>query len=497
MLIKYLIPLLLFSGSIVLPVTKLWCQQDSIKKNRIDSLLMKRKGFLKQLAQNLIADTNRVNVKGYERNDLPFETYQNRIIRRITVVSVSFGVSINDTSKRFQNFLTNLSDHLHHRSRDFVINNNLFFKENQKLSPYLLGNNERYLRDLPYLQEARIVVEPITGTEDSVDILVLTKDVLSLGGSADVRSSQSVAVTAREDNFAGWGDRLQFQSLFDNTRNNRFGFGGEYIRRNLAGTFIDIDGGFLNYNRSFNTGRPEEQAYFIRFIRPLVNPYMKWTYAFSAESHNTDNMYWGDSLYKSDIKYNYSVYDGWVAMNLSHKNIGSENEFARLRWLVGLRGISQRYLDKPDKFNGILYYSYADLDAILASASIFKLNFYKTQYIYGFGRNEDLPEGLEASITTGLTSKNGITRPYGAISVQRYYFMKRKAYFNSTLKVGSYLNNKKLQDINLLGSIDYYSRLHTLTRRWKQREFLSGSISKQINYFLEEPLRVESMYGLD
>src|SRR5436305_7382755 len=157
MLLKYLIPLLLFSGSIVLPVSKLWCKQDSIKKNRIDSLIMKRKGILKQLAQNLIADTNRINVKGYERNDLPFEIYQNRIIRKIKVVSVSFGVSINDTSKRFQNFLTNLSDHLHHRSRDFVIINNLFFKENQKLSPYLLGNNERYLRDLPYLQEARIV----------------------------------------------------------------------------------------------------------------------------------------------------------------------------------------------------------------------------------------------------------------------------------------------------------------------------------------------------
>ena len=492
----FLIPFI-YVAPLLFPFVHAWGQRDSVKKNSIDSLLLKRKGILKQIAQNLYVDTSRESESSYVRNDLPFIPYENKIIRKIKVQSISFGVSINDTSKHFQNFLTHLADHLHHRSRDFVIVNNLFFKENQRLSPYLLGNNERYLRDLPYMQEARIIIEPIENNEDSVDVLVLTKDVLSIGGSADIRSSESVALTAKEDNFMGWGDRLQFQTFFDKTRKSQFASGAEYIKRNLGGSFIDADIGYTNFNKSFNTGRPEEQITFARFTKPLVNPYMLWTYSLGAEAHATSNMYLKDSLYNSDVKYNYTIIDGWAGVNLSTKNIGSENEFSRIRWLLGIRGIRQRYLDKPEKFKGEYYYSYSDLDAALASVSIFKLNFYKTQYIYGFGRKEDLPVGLEASVTAGWTRKEGIVRPYAALYFQKYYFLRREAYFNYTFKAGSYLYNGRLQDVNLLGSIDYYSRLHRLTRRWKQRQFLSASFSKQINYFLDEPLRVESMYGLD
>ncbi|GAC1421998.1 MAG: hypothetical protein NVSMB67_18160 [Flavisolibacter sp.] len=471
-------------------------QKDSVKKNRIDSLILKRKGILKQLGQSLLADTGRQSQNQLVRNDLPFQPFNNRIIHKIIIQSVDFNVSGPDSARKIVQQLTALASSLHHKTRSYVINNNLFFKENQLLSPYLLGNNERHLRDLPFLQEARIVVEPLAGSTDSVDVIIITKDVFSIGGSLDIRSSQSVAAQVKEDNFGGWGDRLLGQTLYDQHRNTRFGYGVEYIKRNIAGSFIDGDFGFLTYNSAFNSGRNEEEASYIRFIKPLVNPYMLWTYGVAAEMHSTKNMYNIDSTYQNSIRYKYQLTDAWGGLNLSTKHISAVNEFARIRWLLGLRLLDQKFLTKPGLYQGKYFYAYADIRALLSSISLFKFNFYKTSYIYGFGRKEDVPEGLEATFTTGWTQKNSRDRPYLGFNFQRYFFTKREAYFNYTLRAGGYLYKKQLEDINVLGSIDYFSRIHQMTKRWKQREFLNASITRQFNTLLDGPLFLESTYGL-
>jgi hypothetical protein len=226
------------------------------------------------------------------------------------------------------------------------VRNNLFFQQNDKVSPYLLGNNERFLRDLPYLRDARILVWPVRNT-DSVDVIVVTKDVLSIGGRIRLRNTKSAIVELKEDNFIGWGDRIEFQALYDGKRRQPFGYGAEYLKRNIAGTFIDANAGYLNFEKTFNTRKREEKIAFIRFVRPLVNPYMKWTYALNLERHESDNMFYSDSLYESDLKYKYGLYDAWAGWNLSTKMISNANEFHRLRYLLSARMVNQKFSSRP------------------------------------------------------------------------------------------------------------------------------------------------------
>ena len=82
--------------------------------------------------------------------------------------------------KGFKNKLTNLANSLHHITKTQVVKNNLFFKKNDALKPYLMADNERFLRQLPYLQDAGFTVVPVPGT-DSVDVIVAVKDVFSSG----------------------------------------------------------------------------------------------------------------------------------------------------------------------------------------------------------------------------------------------------------------------------------------------------------------------------
>ncbi|HEY0059800.1 MAG TPA: hypothetical protein VGB56_11760, partial [Flavisolibacter sp.] len=94
-----------------------------------------------------------------------------------------------------------------------------------------------------------------------------------------------------------------------------------------------------------------------------------------------------------------------------------------------------------------------------------------TQYIYGFGRNEDVPGGVELSLTAGWTKKSGRERPYVGLDYQRYFFTPREDYV-------------------------YFTRIKQLSKKWRQRTFINASLSRQIGYRLNDPLLLESKYGL-
>jgi hypothetical protein len=474
----------------------LYAQEDSVKKQAEDTAT-KRNGVINKLIQNLFTDTTDQRDLDLQRNDTRFQRYQDRIIRNIVFEPLEFGVSITDTSKKAQNFLTRVSDKLHRFSRTRTIENNLFFKKNDVVSPFLLGNNERYLRDLPYLQDARIYIRPVRGSNDSVDVIIRTKDIFSLGGSVEFHNSKSLTLGVKDDNIAGLGDRLQINSLYDRDREHPFGLGMEYLKRNIAGSFIDANVGYLNFNRTFNFGDREEKMVFARVFKPLVNPYMLWTFGLSAETHRTENLFSTDSVYRNEVQYQYNLVDGWAGWNLSSKNIGSSNEFERLRYFLSARIFKRNFTLKPTQFDSQYNYRYSDLFAALGTLSVFKLNYYRTQFIYGFGRSEDIPQGLEASITTGLTRHEGRERPYTAVNFQRYYLSKNESFFSYNVSVGLYLKDKKPEDVTVVTGFDFFSKLHQMSPRWQQRTFVNASVSRQFNTLLQEPLIMESRrYGL-
>ncbi|MGB8194955.1 MAG: hypothetical protein WCF67_23670 [Chitinophagaceae bacterium] len=475
----------------------LQAQTDTTQRQGIDSFLLKQKGIIGDLAKNLVNDTSDAGpAKDLQRNDKLFQRHKGKVIRQIQIQSLDFGVPISDTSKGLNNSLTRLANNLHRKSREYVIRKNLFFKENELVYPFLLADNERHLRDQDFLQDAIIVVVPVRGSRDSVDIIVKTKDVFSIGGRFRMHNTTKLSVEAREDNFLGMGDRFAVRSLYDKDRLRKFGFGAEYIGRNIAGSFVNGYVGILNFQDAFNSGNEEETIRYIRFIKPLVNPYMRWTYALELADHRTVNMYSSDSLYNADWQYKYYNIDAWGALNMSADKITGKNQEGRLRKLIGMRLIKQEFSLQPMKFDGQYNWEYADLSAVLGSFSIFRQDYYKTRFVYGFGRNEDVPEGIDVSLTAGWTKKAGRERPYAGLDFQRYYFTRKENYFNYTFRIGSYLYQKNLQDIDVLLNLDHFTRLRYIGKRWMGRNFLSVGVGKQINKSLNQPLFIKNQYGL-
>lgn len=452
--------------------------------------------FLGKMINNLKRDTVEVD-RDYEfkRNEDAFRPYDGFIIRNIYIKRLPFGISLADTSKKLITKLTTLANHLHHITKTGVIRNNLFFKKGESLKPFLMADNERFLRQLLYVQDADFRIDIIAPGSDSIDVIVEVKDVFSLGGAINSLGLKQSNVEFREDNFAGSGNAAVFYTLYDAERVNDFALGGEYIKRNIGGSFIDGKIGYQSFYPTFR-GPKEDNNYYLAFAKPLVNRYMKWTYELDASYHSTRNMYPSDSLYFSDTRYRYSNVEAWAGYNINAKDFSTEEESSKLRKLIGIRLVNQQFSAVPEKYKLQYNWQYANLSGILATLTFYRQNFYKTKYIYGFGRNEDIPEGLLLSFTAGYTKKQNISRPFIGFNYQRYQYNKRQNYLGFILRAEGYLNHKAIEDINLLGSVNYFDHLKSMGANWKQRFFLNLDLAQQVNTILNEPLFTYSQFGM-
>jgi hypothetical protein len=470
------------------------------QKSQADTVffLANKKGLLGKIGRSLsVSNPNPFPNEGATKLEDVFLPYKGKRIRYIFVQKLGFERSVNDTSRVDRNIFSDIGDALHPNTRRRVITNNLFFNEGDTLYPALMADNERYLRQLSFLQDARILVKDAGTDSGSVDVIIVSKDVFPIGGSIDGGSTKDVSFEVNDDNLVGTGNRISFRNLYDLDRTPRYGFGLEFLKRNWNGNFIDLAIGYQNQAPAFNSGRREETAIYVTGNLPLVSPYHSWTGAFEVARHYTQNVYLQDSIYNSDFKYNYRMLDGWIGHNIGAKKQLNENLKSRYRRLIALRGIHRSFSDMPDIVKGRYHIAYSNLVSVLASFTIFEQDYYHTNFLYGFGRNEDVPEGFNLTFTSGWSSRNDISRPYAGFEYQRAYFSRKRNYWNYSLRAGAYYNNSRIEDISFLTSLEFFSRLRKLGNgHWYLRHFINGSITQIAKTFQNELLRLSSEYGI-
>lgn len=430
----------------------------------------------------------------------PFLKFKGKIIRSIETVRLGFEYDIDDTIKIKNNFGVRMARAFHKNSTKNVIEKNLFFKKDDRLSPYLLADNERYLRELVYIKDARIYVEYAENNTDSVDVVVVTKDVFSIGGKININSKDRGRMELRDENFMGSGSQVMVSGYYESLRMPQIGIGGELIQRNIGGTFIDLIGGYQDYGKAFSSDRNQETVFYTRLEKPLVTPYKPITGALEWTYRRSRNVYDTDSVYQNNLKYiNYSL-DAWFGYSLDNKRSLYENREIRMHRFVAVRGFKKFFQIIPAQYRIKYNPGYADFAGALASLNFFRQVFYKTSFIYGFGRNEDIPEGFSAATTLGyVRTQSGIIdsrRPYGGIDLSLSNFRKKGKYFNYTFKLGGYFYRRQFEDVDMLFNIDHFTRLRKLNPAWYNRLFISTGISAQTNPVLNVPLYLNSNYGL-
>jgi len=475
----------------------LFAQKDSVGYVYDSFFLAKQKGIFGRIGKGITADEAKpeLTIAGIVKNNLPFNRYKGLPIRNIHIVSLDLNRDINDTTKRKQGILNRLASALHRKSRKAVIRNNLFFKEGDKLYPYLLADNERYLREQTYLEDAKITIQPVD-FGNAVDVFIYTKDVFSIGGSLNISGTNNFDGELKDENFLGNATKIAFKGLYDETRGPELGYGGEFLQRNIGGSFLDFSAGFKTFNTAFSSGRPEETFTYLRLDKPLVSPYIPFTGTVDLSWHRTANSYIVDSIFDKKFNYEFVDFDAWGGFNLGAKKLLQKNIQKRIRQFIALRVFHHQFQQVPGLYQNSYNYVYANITGALGAINIFKQNFYKTKFIYGFGRQEDVPEGFSLSLIGGWTDKQDKPRPYAGLDFARNYFSKKGNYYNFTFRAGGFQYNGGFEDVNLLFNLEYFSKIKQLGKKWQVRNFTNFGITQQIHRTLDQPLFLNSIFGL-
>lgn len=469
-----------------------FAQNDSTKPQKKKSLFYRATQGIR-VEENLDDTTIRM-----EKNEVPYLKFKNYAINSITIFRLDFNQDINDTLQRKKNFLTRVGNALHKNTKEQIIRSNLFFSEKDKINPYLIADNARYLRTLVFLQDAKIEMVENKKIANSVDVYVYTKDVFSIGISGGYGDAQNFNIELKEENVVGTAARLKFNNLYDGKRNPNAAYAAEFIKRNIAKSFADLTLGFRNYNTSFSTGKPEETHIFTKIEKQLISPYMPFTGSLEASYHKANNLYGlTDSAFNYDVRYKYLDIDGFAGFNLGTHKFIRTNRPIRLHKFIAVRAFHHNFKYIPINATKIYSYAYANISGVLASLNLLKQEFYKTKYIYGFGRQEDLPEGFNASLIAGWTNKENVQRPYYGLDFGRNYLSSKLNYYNFSFKLGGFINNTNFEDVDVLFHAENFTKLKPLSKKWSIRGHTIFGITQQINPRLNAPLFLTSTFGLE
>ncbi|XZF12752.1 hypothetical protein ACTHGU_13270 [Chitinophagaceae bacterium MMS25-I14] len=430
------------------------------------------------------------------KSEASYYKYAGRYVRHIIISQMGFEKKLSDTTKFLQTAGTRIYNNLHVNTRDWVIRHNLFIKEHQEVNPYELADNERYLRSLDFIQDARILVKPVKGHRDSVDLIVVTKDLFSINGSAEASGIQNLKGTLSDANFMGMGQRIQASVLLAQNRSPAFGYDLQYRKQSIARTFITATVGYSNISTGRKAGNEEESAYYLRLDRPLVSPYSHYAGGLEVSHNNSVNVYRKpDSFF---YNYSYNVIDAWVGYNFSPRRVlfGGSPLRERDRLFIGLRYLNSHFNDIPfqvgDRFDPV----YNSKQAVLGELTFFRQDFFKTQYIYGFGTTEDLPYGYNISLSTGWYKQIELERPYIGVDANRYIASGAGEFYQFFMRAGGFYTSGSMQDAAILFGGSVFSRLvhHNETRI---RQYFRFSYSRLFNRVTYEPLRINNQFGLN
>jgi hypothetical protein len=422
-----------------------------------------------------------------------FNVYGGKQIRYIYYNKLKvFGTTIEDTAV-VPSKLIRFANRLHYNTRTWMIAQSLFFREGDTVNAYKLVDNERYLRRLPFIQDARIYVINSYENNDSIDIVVLTKDVFEYGSSISQFNNTQASATVFNTNLFGAGQKVAFGFSWNNAYNPQWRTGASYTKYNVGGSFADVSVGYtmLNDKPDADTGQYENAVYLI-VNRPLYSTWASFTGGLTLSANKSVNI---NGLPPTEYRnYSYNLIDAWAGYNFTNQYKKTGYNSTKPNVGIELRSFNMDFNERPlqPKLDSIPNFNSRNF--ILGQLVFYHQDFFKTNYFFGFGRTEDIPMGYTYSTSVGFESWMGLKRTYTAVQTQKYW-LPGKNLISTTFSFGGFWDSLQFQDAVLHFQTNYYSNLFRFKGQ-KLREFLTFDYINGFNIKLYQPVNINRENGI-
>jgi hypothetical protein len=416
-----------------------------------------------------------------------FLPYGGKFIRSIRYTKLEpFGPTLFDTTRQARSRMEKFGNEMHRITQNRVLENHLLFREGELTDPNEIADNERILRELPFIQDARIYVMEADPASDSVDILVLTKDAFSIGLGGSLADYDAGRLNIFEKNLLGMGHELHMAFYWDANRSPWKGHEIYYIMNNLRGTFIDSK---FRFAQIFDS-----ETYQVGLERRFFTPDIKWAGAFDLQrTREIRDINFGDTL-TEPVPLKYNIYDAWAGHSFylrSQRRLTSN----RLNFIVASRIFRHQYIDRPE-VSETSFYQFQNKSVWLNSFSVSSQSFFKSNLIRDFGRTEDVPQGFLLSLTMGPEVNEFDRRFYSGLSLSQGRFLGNFGYLYTLLEAGGYVKDYSYIEQGVVNAkAEYFTPLFIINR-FKFRHFITASYVRGIRRYDDEYIWIHRPEGI-
>ena len=447
-----------------------------------------QRSFLSRELRNIIIIKNKStssDTLSATQSIIPFVAYYDQPIRRIFIKELPpFGPTISDTTHKTSSFIERAANNVHIKTRKSLIYKSLLFKEGDNIDPEVLADNERLLRNLPYIEDVKIVVLPTNSLNDSVDVMVLTKDVWPKAFNVDIVDIYSGRVELWDKNIFGFGHENQNNILWNSKENPSVGYEGFYRINNIAGSYTSSQ---LHYYNSFRT-----KSIGINFQRMFLTPNEKYGVGASFENTSTHTYHIVDTV-NQYIPLKYQSYDVWVGRSFK---INRENFSSMRENFTIIPRIKRDNFDTRPDITQNSFYIYQNKTLILNTFEFSRQNFFKSNLIYNFGRTEDIPIGAKIDATVGYEFNEFSNRKYGELGISGSKFLGRAGYLYCSAQTAAFFNKNNDPEQGVFeSSLNYFTGLFILGN-FRLRQFLNIRFTRGINRYEFEHLNLNERNGI-
>lgn len=418
----------------------------------------------------IVAPDTSGSIKVNRRSDENFKSFTGLTIKGISIRQVDvFGGNIFNPADIDHSRLEKLLNRTHYNTREEIIRKNLLFSEGDTISALTLSDNERIIRQLPFIDDARILVVPASGSE--AEIIIITKDVYSLGADFTYRGINKGSVWLYDKNLFGTGHEIKLEIPYSSSSKDSPGIGITYNVNNLAKTFTNLA---VNYYDGL--GR---KSYGASLLRNLVGSETKYAFGISVSRTLTSEDL--DTLPVAEpLRYNFQDYWLQRSFMLDRQSV--------TRFVAGIRYINNNVFRKPE-IDPDTYYRLQRYRLYLGSVAISMQKYYKTSLIYGYGRTEDIPYGLLFSVTGGMEDNEFKNRIYAGSDASFGFSVSQAGYFHISAGAGFFLHESQAEQGVFSGNIRYVSNL-TPAGRYMIRNFINLNYTAGIRRYRDEYISV-------
>jgi hypothetical protein len=453
-------------------------KKDSILYSNIKIRLSKTK-LGKKVYGVLFRDVYNSNTKSQistiEEN--PFLEYDGKVIRNIDIKRLNvFGTSVYDTNRIAKSRFEKFSNSLHISTKESVIRNSfLLFERGDIVNPAILKDNERLLRQQPFLHDARIYVEADSLKPNFVDILIVTQDTWSLTPIISFSSKNKYGLTLDHNNFGGLAHQINGGFKYDaNAKKQKRELFGKYtipyIKKSLITAQAEIL--YLEPIRSAS----------IKVFRPFLTPSVKYAGAAEASMNFQtvfDKPRGKDSTFFYPV--NYTFGDIWLGRAFPIL-FGDKQLKERARIILAARASKITFNTRP-KLTNDTNQTYQNRRTYLFSLGFSDRAYQRDVLIYGFGRTEDVPVGYLGAIVGGFEDAELGNRNYIGLKLAHgRYFKNNIGYGYCLVNIGSYLKKNKAEQGIISFEGNYFSSLFNL-KTAKIRQFATFNYTKGLRRF--------------